>query len=228
MTTGELIRKARKAAGLTQIELGKLMNMTAQNIGKYERNLSPPKIKTLANFASALGVDPGSLITPEDINALGLHYQESAAPRTVGETIKLARCAAGLTQKELGEKCGLADSAIRKYEAGKIEPKLLLRLRLAAVLGIALSDLMSPEECELLGSIENSKTGGANHATKRILRGQCTAAERVFPSQGVAKRGRRCQVRRARPANRRKALPVYQRVHYSGNAGACAMPPVKE
>ena len=43
---------------------------------------------------------------------------------TIGDTLKQARLNAGLTQKQLGEKCGMADSAIRKYESGKIKPKI--------------------------------------------------------------------------------------------------------
>lgn len=43
---------------------------------------------------------------------------------TIGEKIKKARTDAKMTQKELAEKCGMADSAIRKYESGKVVPKL--------------------------------------------------------------------------------------------------------
>ena len=41
-----------------------------------------------------------------------------------GDALKKARISAGLTQKQLGEMCGMADSAIRKYESGKIKPKI--------------------------------------------------------------------------------------------------------
>ena len=42
----------------------------------------------------------------------------------VGQRFRLARIEKGLTQKELAQKCGMADSAIRKYESGKIFPKM--------------------------------------------------------------------------------------------------------
>lgn len=42
----------------------------------------------------------------------------------VGNRFKIARIEKGLTQKELAKRCGMADSAIRKYESGKISPKL--------------------------------------------------------------------------------------------------------
>lgn len=42
---------------------------------------------------------------------------------TVGDRIKTARIAAGLTQKELAEKCGLATGTIQQYELNKRIPK---------------------------------------------------------------------------------------------------------
>lgn len=42
---------------------------------------------------------------------------------SIGQRIKDRRISLGMTQKQLGELCGMADSAIRKYESGKIIPK---------------------------------------------------------------------------------------------------------
>ena len=42
---------------------------------------------------------------------------------TIGQRIRERRKALGLTQKQLAELCGMADSAIRKYESGRITPK---------------------------------------------------------------------------------------------------------
>ena len=39
---------------------------------------------------------------------------------TVGERIRAARRARGLTQKALGEACGIAEPTIRRYELGKL------------------------------------------------------------------------------------------------------------
>lgn len=43
---------------------------------------------------------------------------------TIGENIKRIRKEKGMTQKELGQKCGIADSAIRRYELGGANPKI--------------------------------------------------------------------------------------------------------
>ena len=60
---------------------------------------------------------------------------------TIGENIKKARLAAGLTQKELADKCGIADSAVRKYESGRVVPKLPMIKKIADALNIFITDL---------------------------------------------------------------------------------------
>ncbi len=54
----------------------------------------------------------------------------------IGENIKARRKALKMTQKQLGEKCGIADSAVRKYESGKMKPKLEMLKRIAKALDV--------------------------------------------------------------------------------------------
>jgi transcriptional regulator with XRE-family HTH domain len=60
---GERIRKHRKRKGFTQAQLGKLADISAQQISNLEvgRNCSPTA-ENLINLADALGVKPGDLI----------------------------------------------------------------------------------------------------------------------------------------------------------------------
>ena len=62
---------------------------------------------------------------------------------TIGEMLKKARLDAGLTQKQLAEKCEMADSAIRKYESGRIVPKIKTITKIASALGMSTSDFIS-------------------------------------------------------------------------------------
>lgn len=64
---------------------------------------------------------------------------------TTGEKIKKARIDARMTQKALAEKCGMADSAIRKYESGKVNPKFETLQKIATALGVFYFELL-PEE----------------------------------------------------------------------------------
>lgn len=65
--------------------------------------------------------------------------------RTIGENIRAARKRAGLTQKALGEKCGMPDSQIRQYELGIINAKLPQITRIADGLGINISELIGAD-----------------------------------------------------------------------------------
>lgn len=60
---------------------------------------------------------------------------------TVGERIRAARKAKGLTQKALGEACGIAEPTIRRYELGKLNPKFETLQKIAKPLGVTAADL---------------------------------------------------------------------------------------
>lgn len=64
----------------------------------------------------------------------------------IGEAIKQARKKAGMTQKQLAEKCEMADSAIRKYESGRIVPKIKTIAKIATALGMHTSDFIPKED----------------------------------------------------------------------------------
>lgn len=55
---------------------------------------------------------------------------------TVGENIRKLRKERGLTQKQLGEMCGIAESNIRKYEADKQNAKIETIEKIAQALGV--------------------------------------------------------------------------------------------
>ena len=65
---------------------------------------------------------------------------------SVGDKIKAARKAAGLTQAQLADKSGVATISIHQYEAGKRHPQLKQLLSIAAALGIEWTDLVPVEE----------------------------------------------------------------------------------
>lgn len=56
-----------------------------------------------------------------------------------GSRIKEIRKQKGLTQKQLGEKCGMYESQIRKYENGKANPKIETLKKIAAALEVPVS-----------------------------------------------------------------------------------------
>ncbi len=64
---------------------------------------------------------------------------------TKGETIKYYRNLRGLTQKQLGEKCGLSEPAIRNYELGNRTPSPQQLEKIAAALNATVTELILPE-----------------------------------------------------------------------------------
>lgn len=72
---------------------------------------------------------------------LHLQLQEVEAMNT-GKKIKLIRTFRGLTQKELGEACGIHEVAIRKYELGKNLPKPEQLRKIAEALNVNVNSLV--------------------------------------------------------------------------------------
>lgn len=65
MTTGQLIRMARKKAQMTQAELAQKLGISYVGISQWENDLRNPKIETLNRIASAIGIEAIELV-PED------------------------------------------------------------------------------------------------------------------------------------------------------------------
>ena len=90
----------------------------------------------------------------------------------IGQKIKKARIAKGLTQEELGNLVGLQKSAIAKYENGRVvNIKRSTLHKLGKVLGLRGSDLI----------IESDPEGAAELSAKVLLDGELMdAIERYY------------------------------------------------
>lgn len=64
----------------------------------------------------------------------------------VGERIRQNRLNKKMTQKELGEKAGIAEPTIRRYELGKLNPKFETLQKIAGALDISIAQLLSTEQ----------------------------------------------------------------------------------
>ena len=67
-TLGTNIKEARKKAGLTQMELAKLTNLSRSYIGDIEKDRYNPSLATLKAIANALNQPLDSILTDNDIN----------------------------------------------------------------------------------------------------------------------------------------------------------------
>ena len=80
---------------------------------------------------------------------------------TTGEKIRAARQRANLTQKQLGELCGIAEPTIRRYETGKLNPKAETIMKIASHLNtdwlwLYLDDETYREIYQKVSAIENA------------------------------------------------------------------------
>lgn len=61
---------------------------------------------------------------------------------TIGEKIQTARKKAGLTQKKLGELCGVVTGTIQQYELNKRQPKIEQLQKIASALNVPVSSFI--------------------------------------------------------------------------------------
>lgn len=95
---------------------------------------------------------------------------------TAGERIKLIRKEKGMTQKQVADRCGMADSAIRKYESGQVTPKQDTLQRIANALGVHLLDLIGiGEELEKLLNSKKDKAREVYPLKIHLSQAQLTA-----------------------------------------------------
>lgn len=79
MTTGQLIKAARKRAGMTQAELADKLNIPYQSVSQWERDTRNPKYETLQRIAAALGVEWTELVPESTQGAvIAAHVIEGA------------------------------------------------------------------------------------------------------------------------------------------------------
>ena len=64
---GARLAELRKAAGLSQTELARLVGESQQNIAFWEQSEKPPRSDVLLNLAKVLGVSVEKLLTDEEV-----------------------------------------------------------------------------------------------------------------------------------------------------------------
>lgn len=91
MTLGQKLAGYRKLSGLTQQQLGERLNISAQAISKWEKDLSEPALATLRTLADLYKVSVDELLDPEaafDVNVPDpdeeAEAQKESAPSAIG------------------------------------------------------------------------------------------------------------------------------------------------
>ena len=62
---GDLIRRLRKANGLTQLQLAEILHISDKTVSKWERGLGCPEVSLIAELSRVFQVDMESLLSGE-------------------------------------------------------------------------------------------------------------------------------------------------------------------
>ena len=147
MTLGQKLAGYRKLSGMTQQQLGEYLNISAQAISKWEKDLSEPALATLRTLAELYKVSVDELLDPNagfaDVSAFAPDEEEvneeHAAQQTpppppitigfcmscgitvteanLGATTPVVICQACLAEKQRQEKMAAAAEAKRRADA---------------------------------------------------------------------------------------------------------------
>ena len=71
MTSGTLIREARKLAGLSQVELARLSGKDRAQLARWERDVVQPSFETLRELVRACGLDLAPALVPYEVDEQG-------------------------------------------------------------------------------------------------------------------------------------------------------------
>ena len=91
MLIGDVIRKYRKQAGITQEEMARRLGVTTPAVNKWENNNTQPDITLLAPIARLLGITTDTLLS----------YRESLSPEEIAAFVK--KLDQDLETREYGE-----------------------------------------------------------------------------------------------------------------------------
>lgn len=162
---GNTIKELRTEAGMTQEELGMLLNVQNAAISKYESGKIPLTGETLLKLSKIFNVSTDYLLGAEEGNTM------------IGGKIAELRKKLGLNQEELAKKIGVSRSALSLYEIDRREPDLETVKKIASLFGVT-TDYLLGAEGDTMGTEET-----INEITQRVGRNIRSIREHAGLSQ---------------------------------------------
>ncbi|MEW6229017.1 MAG: helix-turn-helix transcriptional regulator [Bacillota bacterium] len=138
MVSGERVRMLRKERGLTLVQLAAKAKLSYSYLSEIERGTKNPSFETLTRLADALDLPRTELVEVSD--------DEVSPSIGLGEKLRLAREARGMTLREVAGDAGISASYLSEIERGNVYPTLSVLKRLSRVLQAPLSTFLSPTE----------------------------------------------------------------------------------
>jgi immunity repressor protein len=91
MSIGEKIKEARKAAGLTQMELAKKTRLSRSYIGDIEKDRYNPSLSTLELIAKATDTSLSALVRNEEQSTTPTDHYDTISPHSKRDLNDLAK-----------------------------------------------------------------------------------------------------------------------------------------
>lgn len=140
MTIGDKIRSARLKKGMTQEELGKILDIQKSAVAKYENGrVQNIKRITLQRISETLDIPISELIFEGKDNAVQKFPQKNA---TISDRISYALKARQMRPSELCKVAKIPESSLSLYLSGAYEPKQERVYAMAAALNVDVSWLL--------------------------------------------------------------------------------------
>lgn len=158
---GENMRRARREAGLNQIDLSVRANLDRAAVSFLERAERAPDLSTIVRVAGAVGVKPAALL-----RGIGPAASTARGPRSSGElafavrfgvNLRWARERAGISQEALANDAHVDRAAISVFERGKRNPNLRTLLRLARALELPPGVLLRGVEAAVPAALPSAR-----------------------------------------------------------------------
>ena len=121
---GNTIKELRTKAGMTQEELGKLLNVQNAAVSKYESGKIPLTGETLLKLSKIFNVSTDYLLGAEERAVMEPEENEPETGTALkfGNRLRELRVSEGITQLQMAVILDTSKSNISKYEAGTVEP----------------------------------------------------------------------------------------------------------
>lgn len=133
-TFADRLRASMNASNMKAVELHELTGISKASISEYLSGNYEPKQRNIFKMAQALDVSPSYLMGVSD------------APK-INENIKRLRIEKGMTLADVGEKLGVRNATVQRYESGEIKNlEYETVVKLAEIFGVTPVALMGWKE----------------------------------------------------------------------------------
>ena len=131
---GRLLRETRIARGMTQQQLAEAVGVRTYAVTVYETTNTHPREKHLPRLVERLA--KALDLPPAEIEESLCQQRPARVPTDFGHRLRQLRIDRGLSQEQLGVRCGCSVYMISSYETGGSYPKPGLLPALARALGV--------------------------------------------------------------------------------------------